>query len=244
MIITETTLHIDALKKRFINVESISVKDIFQFYRSKDEFVKKSTVDWRIYKLVDNGIIQRIGRGKYKFGKQKEFTPLISKSTKSLYNKLKREFPYLEISIWSTEWLRDWMLHIPRNHEVIIETEKGTEESVFYYLSEIRKNVFLNPSIDILDMYANEDKDKIIIRNLITDAPLQRTNNVQIPSIEKIIVDLILDTELYSNYQGRDLESIIENVYNLYSIKEDRLLRYAKRRRKREYVESVIKDIV
>lgn len=136
------------------------------------------------------------------------------------------------------------MLHIPRNHEVIIETEKGTEESVFYYLSEIRKNVFLNPSIDILDMYANEDKDKIIIRNLITDAPLQRTNNVQIPSIEKIIVDLILDTELYSNYQGRDLESIIENVYNLYSIKEDRLLRYAKRRRKRDYVESVIKNIV
>ena len=136
------------------------------------------------------------------------------------------------------------MLHIPSTNKTIIEVEKGTEDSVFYFLSDIRKNVFLNPSRDILDKYAQEDKNQIIIKNLVTDAPLQKNNNVKTPKLEKIIVDLILDVETFSEYQGRDLESIIENAYQSYSIQEDRLLRYASRRRKRDFVEQFIKSII
>ena len=122
------------------------------------------------------------------------------------------------------------MLHIPSTHKTIIEVEKGTEDSVFYFLSDIRKNVFLNPSRDILDKYAQENTNQIIIKNLVTDAPLQKINNLRIPTLEKIIVDLILDVETLSEYQGRDLESIIENAYQFHSIQENKLLRYASRR--------------
>nr|WP_281990925.1 DUF6577 family protein [Aquimarina aggregata] len=136
------------------------------------------------------------------------------------------------------------MLHIPGTHKIIIEVEKGTEDSVFYFLSDIRKNVFLNPSTDILDKYAQENKNQIIIKKLVTDAPFQKINSLRIPALEKIIVDLILDVETLSEYQGRDLESIIENAYQSYSIQEDKLLRYASRRRKRDFVEQCIKNII
>ena len=136
------------------------------------------------------------------------------------------------------------MLHVPITNKTIIEVEKGTEDSIFYFLSDIRKNVFLNPSTDILDKYAQENKNQIIIKNLVTDAPLQKINDLKIPTLEKIIVDLILDVEILSEYQGRDLESIIENAYQFHSIQEDKLLRYASRRGKKAFIEQFIKKII
>jgi DNA-binding Lrp family transcriptional regulator len=216
------------------------VNDIFSFYYKYESKVKKTTINWRIYKLVDDGIIQRIGRGKYKLGKQKKFKPIVSEETQSLFLKLKVAFPFLDISIWSTKWITQWMLHIPNNYEIIIEVEKGAEENVFYFLSDIRENIFLNPSKDILDKYANRKEPIVIIKNLITDAPLQDVEQVKIPSIEKILVDLIVDTELYAAYQGRDLDSIIENASQYNTIKKDTLLRYADRRRKKPFVKAKI----
>jgi len=171
------------------------------------------------------------------------FTPIISKKNKLLYQKLKSEYPFLEISIWSTSWVKEWMLHIPRNYETIIEVEKGTEEHVFYFLSDLRNNVFLNPSKDILDKYAKENTNKLIVRKLVTDAPIQKIDTIKIASLEKIIVDLIIDKELFSGYQGRDLESIIENAYQFYSINENKLLRYASRREKKDVVAQTLKKI-
>lgn len=132
------------------------------------------------------------------------------------------------------------MLHIPNNYETIIEVEKGAEDNVFYFLSNIRKNVFLNPSKDILDKYANRNESIVIIKNLITDAPLQNIKQVKTPRIEKILVDLIVDTELYTAYQGRDLDSIIENAFQYNTIKKDTLLRYADRRRRKPFVKERI----
>lgn len=237
-----TKLHIDSFKKVFQSTDNISVQNIFEFYHNIDKSLKDTTVNWRIYRLVEEGVIQRIGRGEYKLGKQKVFTPSISEENKLLYQKLKEEYPFLEISIWSTDWITQWMLHIPKNYETIIEVEKGSEESVFYFLSDLRDNVFMNPSKDILDKYSKEDTNKIIVKNLVTDAPLQKIGTIQISSIEKIIVDLIVDAELFSGYQGRDLDSIIENAYQFNSINEDKLLRYASRRRKRGFVEERLKN--
>ncbi|GAB1856863.1 hypothetical protein MHTCC0001_16990 [Flavobacteriaceae bacterium MHTCC 0001] len=136
------------------------------------------------------------------------------------------------------------MLHVPGINKIIIEVEKGTEDSVFYFLSDIRKNVFINPTRDILDKYTHENKDQIIIKNLITDAPLQKINNTKIPTIEKILVDLILDEKNFSEYQGVDLESVIHNIYQLCSVQEDKLLRYANRRGKRDFIKQFIKNVI
>lgn len=210
------------------------------FYQKQDASIKKTTVNWRIHKLVEKGVIQRIGRGKYQLGQQKTFAPEISKQNTLLYKELINEYPFLEISIWSTDWIIPWMLHIPKNSETIIEVEKGAEESVFYFLSDKKENVFLNPSKDILNKYS-KDANRIIVKNLVTDAPLQKIDNVQISSIEKIIVDLIIEIELFSEYQGRDLESIIENAFQFNSINENKLLRYASRRDKRNLVAQTLK---
>jgi len=186
------------------------------------------------------GVLKRTGHGKYSLGMQKDFQPELSKEIKELYKTIKAEYPYLEISIWSTEWIIPWLLHIPGNHETIIEVEKGAEDNVFYYLNESNDNVFVHPTSELLSKYAKSSIPLIIIRNLITDAPLQIVQSVQIPSLEKLVVDLIVGDEILSKFQGRDLESILENVFGTYTINMDKLLRYAGRKRKKEFVHNYI----
>ncbi len=134
------------------------------------------------------------------------------------------------------------MLHIPKSSETIVGVEKCSGESVFYFVSESYKNVFLNPPSDILEKYADDSRGTIIIKNLITDSPLEKIDDVQIPNIEKINVDLILDDDLFSHYQGRDLNAIIEKAYQYNSINEDRLYRYAQRRGKQNFVKKLIEQ--
>ena len=40
--------------------------------------VKETTVNWRIYTLVQTGVLSRIGRGKFTLGETKNFVPQIS----------------------------------------------------------------------------------------------------------------------------------------------------------------------
>ena len=236
IIINSKKLQITDFKKHFLDVNLFGVKDIYAFYLKYDKEVKQTTINWRIYKLIDLGILKRVGRGKYSLGEQKIFTPEITSDIESIYSMVGKQFPYLEKSIWTTKWLNQWMLHIPNTHLIILEVEKEAEENVFYHLKESRKNVFLYTEEGIINKYADDDTDIVIIKNLITDSPLQNIKTVEVPTIEKIVVDLIVDTELFSAYQGRDLDSIIENAVEYYTINNDKLLRYANRRRKKDIV--------
>ena len=237
-------LHIDSFKTRFKDMDTITVDDVLDFYLSKYANVNKNTIHYNIFNLLNKGVIERIGRGKYRIGNQKTFTPFLSKSIKIINTRLMNEFPFLGIAVWSTEWIVNWMLNIPRVHKIIIEVEEEAQENVYNFISDFRKNVFLEPSSQILDKYANQNMNQIIVKKLITESPLRRINNLRIPTIEKIVVDLIIDVNIFSAFQGRDLDSIVENAYRFYTINEDKLLRYASRRNKSDLVDKFIKNIV
>lgn len=242
--IMNKNLHIDSFKSRFNDMDTITIDNVFDFYLSKYPNMKKNIIQYKISNLLNKGVIERIGRGKYRIGNQKTFAPFLSKSIKFINTRLTNEFPYLGISIWSTEWIVNWMIHIPRVQKIIIEVEEEAQESVYYFISDFRKNVFLEPSPQILHKYANQNMNQIIVKKLITESPLRRINNLRIPTIEKIVVDLIIDVNIFSAFQGRDLDSIVENAYRFYTINEDKLLRYASRRNKSDLVDKFIKNII
>ena len=134
------------------------------------------------------------------------------------------------------------MLHVPNVNMLFIEVEKGSEEHVFYFLSSIQKNVFLNPSEELLMRYANNNQTIYIVKNLVSGAPIQEIKKVSVPTIEKIIVDLIIDNKMLSAFQEKDLDTILDNVFDYYTINEDKLLHYANRRGKKELVRTRIKN--
>jgi hypothetical protein len=72
----------------------------------------------------------------------------------------------------------------------------------------------------------------IIISKLISQTPRGRKiDRVPYAKIEKILVDLLVDDEKYFVYQGQELVSIYENVFDCYLIDVRSLFRYAGRRK-------------
>tara|TARA_R110000868_G_scaffold33779_2_gene122351 strand:+ start:160 stop:354 length:195 start_codon:yes stop_codon:yes gene_type:complete len=56
-------------------------------------------------------ILNRIGKGKFVTGEGRDYIPEISPKLKTIYSKLKKEFPYLKFCIWSTSALNEYILH-------------------------------------------------------------------------------------------------------------------------------------
>ncbi len=233
-IIEDKKLNIEKLKERFNDTEYLLTKDIAEFYLSLDPLVKKTTINWRVYALIKKGILTRIGRGKFCFGSSKIFAPELGRKEKVIYNKLKREFPFIEICIWNTKILNEFMQHQPGNFQLIIEVEKEVTQSVFYFLKELNYPVFVEPSIDIIEKYLPIDKEAIIIKSLVSESPLQDIRDVKTITVEKLLVDIFSDTVIFASQQGAELRTIFNNAFSKYTVNQSKMLRYANRRRKKE----------
>lgn len=233
------------MKNAFAGHQKITVQDIIEFYEQSVKTVKRSTVDWRIHKLVEKGILYRIARGVYSLSKEdtNEFIPEINRSLKYLSGKVTKQFPFVETCLWSTKWLNEFMLHQPGRFHIILEIEREVAESVFYALSDQGKDVFLNPSEEILNKYVISSKEPIIITNLTTEAPTQKIKQVDTASLEKILVDIYCDPVLFSAYQGAEMRRIYRNAFEKYNLNEPKMMRYADRRGKKEGMHHLIDEI-
>jgi hypothetical protein len=193
-----------------------------------------------VYTLVQEGVLQRIGRGKFRLGESRKYIPEISSLTKSIYKKLKAEFPYVNFCVWNTSVLNEFMQHQPTRFFLLVETDKETTNSVFYFLREIKKTIFIEPTIDILEKYLMNDKDVIIIKPLISEAPTQNVNGVETATIEKILVDVFCDDVIFSAQQGAEKRTVFKEAFTKYTINQSKMLRYAARRRKKEELNQFV----
>ncbi|MBH2003407.1 MAG: hypothetical protein I8H66_01855 [Sphingobacteriia bacterium] len=184
--------------------------------------------------MVQSGILSRIGRGKFTLGKGRIFLPEFSAKIKTLFRDLQRQFPYLQICIWNTSVLNELMLHQPGRFYTLVEVDKEATQSVFYFLKETKKNIFLEPDAKILSLYASAEKETIIINSLVSEAPVQMIQGVVTTTIEKLLVDVFCDDVLFAAQQGREKETIFREAFEKYTINENKMLRYADRRRKKE----------
>lgn len=227
-------LNIDKLKAYFREKSTFCTKDIELFYNTLEPGIKSTTVNWRVYALVQSGILSRIGRGKFTFGVGHIFIPDISRKIKNLYMDLQKQFPYLQICVWHTSLLNELMLHQPGKFYTLVEVDKEATESVFYFLKETKKNIFLDPSAEILSLYASVEKEVIIITSLVSEAPTQTLQGVMTTTIEKLLVDVFCDEVLFAAQQGSEMERIFKEAFEKYTINENKMLRYSDRRRKKQ----------
>ena len=189
------------------------------------------------------GVLNRIGRGKFHFGSVNKYIPELSRSISTLNNKLKNQFPFLPFCIWDTSVINEFMVHQPGKFYILVETEKESMESVFYFLKENKYSVYLNPGPDIIDKYLSPEKNAVIIKPLVSEAPLQSVKDVNTITIEKMLVDIFSDEIIFSAQQGSELKNIFNEALRKYTVNENRLLRYADRRRRKEYIIKYLKNL-
>ena len=129
-------LQIEKIEHRFKNNPILETQDIFALYQLEEANIKLAAVNWRINALVQAGILQRVGKGKFMLGENRVYIPEITSTIKSVYKKIKTEFPYLNLCIWNTSALNEFMLHQPNHFFTLIETDKEATEAVFYFFRE------------------------------------------------------------------------------------------------------------
>ncbi|WP_412561415.1 DUF6577 family protein [Winogradskyella sp. MIT101101] len=199
---------------------------------------KISTINVYLSRLKKYGIISNPSRGIYAIKDKKSHKPIIDIKLKRLFNKIKKDYPFAEFCIWDTKWLNEFMRHQPFKFYIIIEIDKDVTESVFYTLKESGKQVFIEPDSETFDLYISNSNDVIILKHLVSEAPLHQMDKITIPTLEKLLVDMTIDTKVYAAQQG-EIELIYANAFKKYEINKNKMKRYAYRRNRENEVKNL-----
>lgn len=232
-------------------------KKLFQFYRYFEPELKEGTFGWRIYDLKNRNIIKPLKRGLYVISYKPRYKPNISPNLLKIAKLLSEKFDEVRHCVWETVWLNEFVQHQTSKSTLFIEVEKGFEESLFYALKDhSHREVFMNPDEKAIDFYIPESNQAVIIKKLLTRAPLmKRTENkvkFYTPKLEKILVDLFAEERLFYYLQGGELMHIYENALSNYTINFTKLFSYAKRREREHdikqfmssHMPQLVKDIM
>lgn len=232
------------IKKTFKDSEIITSADLFNFYKFSESTVKKATVNWRIFELVHRGLLQRIGKGKFVVGKSIYYLPEISNKEIKINSVIKKEFPFIKYCIWNSSILSEFLQHQSSFRFIVVEVEKDALESVFYSIKEIFNATFKRPAKEVVEEFISARQNSIIINSFVSEAPIQNIKNVPTSSIEKLLVDLYCEKNLFYFLQGNELVNIYKNAFDKYTVNQSKMLRYADRRRKKIQIDEFIKSII
>lgn len=205
--------------------------------------MKKTTINWRIYNLVQKGVLTRIGRGKFTIGTTRSYSPKLTTKQISIFKKVASEFPFISICIWSTSVINEFMLHQPGRFYQLIEVEKDVIESLFYFLKDKNMSVYIDPSPELIKRYMMDEKEPWIVKPLVSESPTQKINGIITVTIEKMLVDIFCDSIIYSAQQGSEMDYIFKEAFEKYTISESKMLRYASRRRKKSELDNYLNEI-
>jgi hypothetical protein len=241
--------HLDELNRTFHTSDQVSKSALRSFYIRFDPTMTEQVFRRILYALEKQQVLTPIAAGMYAIHKtdalpvKKNYVPTWSQSHRALKQVLQEIFPYLETLSWETGMLSEWMIHQPANNQIILETEREACESVFNHLQQKYPGlVFLEPNREMMERYVLPLPESILITRLVTQSPKKKIHGETFPRLEKILVDVFVDSDQFFAFQGEELVHIFENGFAAYWISEKTLLRYAGRRkvaaRLVEFIES------
>jgi hypothetical protein len=125
----------------------------------------------------------------------------------------------------------------------VVEVDKDSIEAVFNTLTGLSKKVFLNPTSEIYLRYIGNFNEVIIVKKLVTEAPIVKIDKIWVPSLEKLLVDCLVDKQLFAAQQN-ELDFIFKSVFSKYTLNISKMTRYARRRGYENELENIINDFL
>ena len=179
--------------------------------------------------LTKDNMIARIGNGEYKLADKQVFRFIPSETLAVLYHELKDKFPFADFCIYDGSIFNTLQQHVSINHAIYVETNRDAVDSVFSRLKETHAKVYKQPDAKFVYDYVNLQEQCIIVKTFVTESPINRVDDMIVPALEKLLVDIQRDKD-FDYMQGLELTYIFEAAYNLYSVNTPKMLRYARRR--------------
>lgn len=237
------TFIVNKLIEEFKDREAFSREELFNFFRSFEPDLKEGTLGWRIYDLKKKNILRTVRRGHYAISSKPVYKPMLSYDLLKLAKRISEQFKEITYCIWETEWLNEFTVHQTGKKMIIIEIETDMVDSLFYDLKDhLKYDFFIDPNDKAIEYYIPESNKPVIIKNLLTRAPItsrtEKQKTIHLPLLEKILVDLFAERKLFYFYQGNELVNIYNSALNHYALNFTKIFHYAKRRDKAQEIKD------
>lgn len=225
------------IKNYFESNKTLSKEELMALLRKDFSSWSENTLNAYLYNLKKEGVINNFSRGIYTKGKIETFNPKINPKLKKIAARIHKTYPFINYCVWDSSWLNDLMRHQPFKNFAIVEVEKIAVEQVFNDLNNNFPNVYINPDNTFFDRYISVLDNVVIVKNLNSEAPTLKLKELIIPTLEKILVDILIDDNLFAAQQG-ELDFIFKSAFDKYAINESKMKRYATRRNRETQLEN------
>jgi len=202
--------------------------------------IERNTLSWHLSNLYRKGKLRRVGRGVYTSQPANVFLVKAGTKVRSLYRSLSEQFPFADFCLYSGSVITPLLHDMTPNNTIYVETNREVVESVFNTLQPRYKGrLFLAPTKEIATTYIDFGKENVIVKPLVTEAPLTCDDNVPVPMLEKLLVDTRVDADFFF-LQGYENLEMLRTAITHYDLNRNRLLRYADRRNAKN---SILRDL-
>jgi len=212
---------------------------LYTLIREEYPNYKDSSIRWVIYGLIKKGIISKLNAKQFIIGRANIYHQKnTSEERKEIVIALDERFPNINIVVYESTMLNEWVNHQIARKVIFIESEKYFMNDIFRFLySEFSTKIMLNPSKEDLYMYGGELN---IVTQLISQAPIfKESRNIK---IEKLIVDLYTK-DLITEFINEDEKyNVVELIFKKYAVNVKTVFAYAKRRNNLDTIKKVISN--
>lgn len=231
----------DFIINAFKDKSSLTSQELATYFRKEDINATDISIRKRISRLRSSGFLVSIRQGVYAIAGKPQFKPESDTFMRKLAKTFMSAYPEINSCVWSSAWLYEFMIHQPARYFYLFETEPDVVEATFNLLKDNGINAWLNPDEQTMHLYVMENKNAVIVKPLISRAPLIKSRKVNLPMLEKILVDAWVDKKFFYFLQGGELSTIFNSAFGRFSINYSRLINYARRRGIEKELEQYIK---
>lgn len=185
-----------------------------------------ATINRYLHKWTREGRIHDAGRGWYSnlphaFNCNLETPPL-----PELEKLLKKKFPWLEFTVWSTRQLTVFFHHYAARHATFLMVDRDAMDTVAEALLKAGHHVVIHPLGDAAKNFALTQDETIVLR-----PRLSSDHKETYAPIEQMLVDFHHEIQKLGLFDLAEFQSVFENLANRYRLNVPALKRYAERRK-------------
>ena len=204
--------------------------------------MKPATARQYLSSLAKDKELVRVAQGEYALPDKQSFSYTPSEEAKKIYDSLKSELPFTDFCIYDGSILSSIQHHLSINNAIYVETNRDAVESVFTRLKESHEDVYRQPDSAFMYDYVDLRNQCIIVKTLVTEAPLMTVDGVRVPTLEKMLVDTQKDAD-FDYVRGAESQYMYQMAFDLYTINTQRLLRYARRRGISQEIKELLNQV-
>lgn len=185
-----------------------------------------STINRYLHEWTREGRIHDAGRGWYS-DLPHAFQPVLeTPPLPELEKLLKKKFPLLEFTVWSTRQFTTFFHHYAARHATFLMVDRDAMDAVANVLTKAGHHVAIHPLGDAAKNFALTQDETIILR-----PRLSSDHKEAFAPAEQMLVDLYHEIQKLGLFELAEFQSVFSNLANRYRLNIPALKRYAERRK-------------